>query len=142
RAEADRAAATVAAVHLARDLANTPSLEKTPEWLADQARRVSDAAGLRLRVWDERELAAEGFGGIVAVGRGSAHPPRLVEVSHEPRGATRRIVLVGKGITFDSGGLSLKPSDAMKTMKTDMAGGAAVLGVMTALRRLGVGAHV
>src|SRR5262249_59644027 len=83
------------------------------------------------------ELAAEGFGGILAVGAGSARPPCLIELGYHPPGARTHVVLVGKGITFDSGGLSLKPSDSMKTMKTDMAGGAAVIAAMSALAELG-----
>jgi leucyl aminopeptidase len=137
RAAVERAAAVVAAVHLARDLANTPSLEKSPEWMAEQARGLAARAGLRITVRDEPALTAEGFGGILAVGRGSSRPPRLVEVTYDPGRARRHVVLVGKGITFDSGGLSLKPLDGMTAMKTDMAGGAAVLGAMSALGAVG-----
>jgi leucyl aminopeptidase len=137
-----QAAAVVGAVHLARDLANTPSLEKSPQWLADRARAACEAAGVVVRVRDEAELAAEGFGGIIGVGQGSARPPRLVEASWSPTDATRHVVLVGKGITFDSGGLSIKPPDGMISMKTDMAGGAAVIATMTALAALEVGVKV
>jgi leucyl aminopeptidase len=142
RAAVERAAATVAAVRLARDLANTPSLEKSPEWLAAQCVELAADSELVAEVWDESRLAAEGFGGILAVGRGSARPPRLVRLAYEPEGATRHVVLVGKGITFDSGGLSLKPADGMVPMKTDMSGAAAVIGAMSALSRLGVRARV
>jgi leucyl aminopeptidase len=140
-----------AAVALARDLVNMPSDVKTPRWLAARAVEVAGRSGLSVRVRDEAELAAAGFGGIVAVGRGSVHPPRLIELSYQPDSAAAagpaddagaHVVLVGKGITFDSGGLSLKPSDGMKLMKTDMAGGAAVIAVMSALRALGVRARV
>jgi leucyl aminopeptidase len=134
--------AVVAAVHLARDLANNPSLEKSPAWLANRARKVGEAAGLTVTIRDEKAMAAEGFGGVLAVGRGSSRPPRFVEMTWSPRGAKRHVVLVGKGITFDSGGLSLKPPDSMPGMKTDMAGGAAVIATMTALRALGVKAKV
>ena len=89
-------------------------------------------------MWDADELAAQGFGGLIAVGSGSASPPRLIELGYAPAGAQEHVVLVGKGITFDSGGLSLKPNDGMKLMKTDMAGGAAVIAAMSALGRLGV----
>ncbi|MGN6473628.1 MAG: leucyl aminopeptidase [Mycobacteriales bacterium] len=136
------AAAVVAAVHLARDLANTPSLEKSPEWLAGRARELCEAAGVSVRVRDAAELAAEGFGGIVGVGQGSSRPPRLFEATWSPAGAQRHVVLVGKGITFDSGGLSIKPPDGMPSMKTDMAGGAAVIATMTALSTLDVGVKV
>ncbi|WUH97331.1 leucyl aminopeptidase family protein [Spirillospora sp. NBC_00431] len=144
------------ATAIARDLANTPSREKDPSWLAAQAEQIAAATGLTVRVRDEKELAGEGFGGLIAVGGGSSRPPRLIELSYDPRSAggsggsspqmehvpdgpaERHVVLVGKGITFDSGGLSLKPNDGMKTMKTDMAGGGAVIAAMSALRGLGV----
>jgi len=132
-----RGIAVSEAVCLARDLANTPSLEKTPAWLAARAVQVAQGAGLGVRIWDDEQLAADGFGGVLAVGSGSAHPPRFIELSYAPAGARRHVVLVGKGITFDSGGLSLKPSDGMVAMKTDMAGGAAVIATLSALARLG-----
>ena len=140
-----------AAVALARDLINMPSDVKTPSWLAARAVEVAGRSGLSVRIRDEAELAAAGFGGIVAVGSGSAHPPRLIELSYRPDSgaaagpadaAQAHVVLAGKGITFDSGGLSLKPNDGMKLMKTDMAGGAVVIAVMSALRALGVRARV
>jgi leucyl aminopeptidase len=126
------------AVALARDLTNTPSVRKSPQWLADAASKVAAAEGLDIRVWTDQELVSSGFGGLVAVGSGSDRPPRLIELRYAPPGAGRHVVLVGKGITFDSGGLSLKPNDGMKAMKTDMAGGAAVIAVMSALASLGV----
>ena len=155
----ERAATVAGAVALARDLANTPSMIKSPEWLADEAVAVAAEHGLSSRVWREAELAAGGFGGILAVGSGSVHPPRLIELGYQPAPAPgqlapdqpapdqparadRHVVLIGKGITFDSGGLSLKPNDGMKLMKTDMAGGAAVIGAMSALARLGVRTRV
>ena len=134
----ERGAGVARAVALARDLTNTTSLEKCPQWLADRAQALAAETGLTVRVRDEGALAAEGFGGLIAVGAGSPRPPRLIELTYEPDGADRHIVLVGKGITFDSGGLSLKPNEGMKTMKTDMAGGAVVIAVMGALRELGV----
>jgi leucyl aminopeptidase len=132
----DRATAVTRAVSLARDLANTPSDRKSPAWLADQAVAVAVANGLAARVWDERDLASEGFGGLLGVGAGSVRPPRLIMLSYHPPHPARHIVLVGKGITFDSGGLSLKPNDNMKMMKTDMAGGAVVIAVASALAAL------
>ena len=137
-----RGTTTARATALARDLANTPSLDKSPAWLADRAKEIAAESGLTFRVRDENELRAAGFGGLIAVGAGSARPPRLIELSYEPAGAARHVVLVGKGITFDSGGLSLKPNDNMKTMKTDMSGGAVVMAVMSALRAMGVSARV
>jgi leucyl aminopeptidase len=109
----------------ARDLVNTPSNTKNPSWLVKQARKVAKAAGAEIDVLDGKALRAGGFGGVLAVGQGSATPPRVVILRKSGRGP--RIVLVGKGITFDSGGLSLKPREAMVLMKTDMAGAAAVL---------------
>ncbi|WP_113704447.1 leucyl aminopeptidase [Nonomuraea lactucae] len=131
------------AVALARDLANTPASVKTPAWLAERAAEQ----GVPVRVWDEEQLRADGFGGILAVGRGSARPPRLIQLSYTPEEppagpATRHIVLVGKGITFDSGGLSLKPTENMKVQKTDMAGGAVVIAVIGALAALGAPVRV
>ncbi|MEW9553484.1 leucyl aminopeptidase [Nonomuraea sp. NPDC050783] len=129
----ERARITAGAVALARDLANTPSSVKDPAWLAERAVET----GLPVRVWDEEELRADGFGGILAVGQGSARPPRLIQLSYTPeQPAERHVVLVGKGITFDSGGLSLKPTENMKTQKTDMAGGAVVIAVLRALAEL------
>jgi leucyl aminopeptidase len=131
------------AVHLARDLINTPSLVKSPAWLADRAARAAGAAGLDVEVLGPDELAEGGFGGLLGVGAGSPRPPRLVQLRYSPPAAAtgdgaavRHVVLVGKGITFDTGGLSLKPSGSMVGMKTDMAGAAAVLATMTALGAL------
>ncbi|MFZ5851493.1 MAG: leucyl aminopeptidase family protein [Actinomycetota bacterium] len=137
QAALDRALAVADAVWLARDLANTPPNEKSPHWMAAQAQQLARAAGLVCRVRDEEALAAEGFGGILAVGGGSARAPRLVELRYDPGVPARHVVLVGKGITFDSGGLSLKPRDSMPAMKTDMAGGAVVYAVLGLAARLG-----
>ena len=134
----ERAAVVAGAVALARDLGNTPSMTKSPAWLAGEAERIAAACGLSCRVWTEADLARDQFGGLLGVGSGSARPPRLIELSYQPADPQRHVVLIGKGITFDSGGLSLKPNDGMKTMKTDMAGGAAVIATMSALARLGV----
>jgi len=120
-----------------RTLALVPSNVKNPAWLADQAREVAEGARLAIRVWDDVELAEQGFGGIAGVGQGSATPPRLVRLDYTPRGRkgrkAPRVVLVGKGITFDTGGLSIKPRDNMMTMKRDMTGAGVVLSVMGAL---------
>ena len=120
-----------------RALATVPANLKTPAWLAEQAVEVGEAAGLEVTIWDEEKLLAEGFGGILAVGGGSVHPPRLIRMDYTPRGASKKmptVVLVGKGITFDSGGLDIKPSESMLTMKRDMSGGGAVIAAMAALR--------
>jgi leucyl aminopeptidase len=144
-AEAIRVAGVVArAVFTARDLINMPSLVKSPQWFAERAAAVARAAGLEATVRDVAQLDAEGFGGLVAVGGGSPRPPYLVELGYEgPAGGDERHrVLVGKGITFDSGGLSLKPTGGMANMKTDMSGAAAVLATMAALPELGAPGRV
>jgi leucyl aminopeptidase len=130
-----RADATV----IARDLANEPSLDKTPAWLADRAKKIGKAAGVTVSVMEPAELEQRGFGGILAVGSGSTRPPRLIRLDYRPAGKTRgHVVLIGKGITFDSGGLSIKPNEGMAQMKTDMAAGAAVIGVLQALPATGI----
>jgi leucyl aminopeptidase len=140
--ELRRAEVVARAVALARDLANTPSGLKSPEWLASEAARLVEGTGIEIRIRREGELAAEGFGGILAVGGGSARPPRLIELRYGPAGASTHVVLVGKGITFDSGGLSLKPNEGMIAMKTDMAGGAVVIATLCALAELGADIRV
>ncbi|MFF5174222.1 leucyl aminopeptidase family protein [Micromonospora sp. NPDC000089] len=124
----DAAGATARMTSLARDLTNTPSSVKNPQWFAEQvAAAAADQPDLHLRVRGPEELAAEGFGGILAVGGGSASAPRLVELEWRPADARTHVVLVGKGITFDTGGISIKPVPAMKLMRKDMAGAAAVV---------------
>ncbi|MCW2600487.1 MAG: Leucyl aminopeptidase [Frankiales bacterium] len=129
----DRAVAVAKATAVARDLVNTPPREKTPVWLAAQAKTL--LKGLTVRVRDDRELRAEGWGGVIAVGMGSSRPPRVVEATYDG-GGSRHVVLVGKGITFDTGGISIKPNDSMVTMKMDMGGAAAVLATLRAVADL------
>jgi leucyl aminopeptidase len=126
------------AVAWARDLVNTPSNTKNPGWLADQVlARFAGRAGTTVTVLEPDELRAGGFGGVLAVGGGSASPPRVIVVSYRsPSAGERHPVLVGKGITFDTGGISIKPTAGMREMKTDMAGGAAVLAALDAVARL------
>ena len=142
-----------AAVALARDLVNEPAGAMTPRRLAHVAGEIAEREGLTLTVLDEVEIANMGLGGLQGVARGSEEPPRLIELVYEPprrprsdgRPARRRVptlALVGKGITFDSGGLSLKTADGMETMKTDMGGGAAVLAAMSVLPSLNPGVKV
>ena len=132
----DHAAAVAEGTNLARDLTNTPAGDKSPESLAQEARKIA-RNGLKVKVLNEKELAAKGFGGILGVGRGSPKPPRLIELRYEPPGAKRTIAFVGKGITFDSGGLNLKPTDSgIDWMKMDMGGAGAVLGAMHAIAKL------
>lgn len=135
-----RAEAIAHAGWRARFLATVPANLKSPAWLAEQAVAAAAEAGLEAKVWDEHQLAAEGFGGIIGVGQGSATPPRLIRLDYTPAKAGRRtptVVLVGKGITFDTGGLSIKPGQAMTTMKRDMTGGAVVIATMAALAQVG-----
>lgn len=117
-----------AATWTARTLAVTPSNTKNPAWLADQAAAAARRAGLQVEVLGPAELAAGGFAGILAVGAGSASPPRLVVVRYEPDGGgDRHVVVAGKGITYDTGGLAIKPRESMVAMKTDMTGAAVAL---------------
>lgn len=120
---------SAAATLLARDWVNTPSNVKNPAWMVRQARRIAARTGAQVDVLAGRRLVAGGFGGVLAVGAGSASPPRVV-VLRRP-GSGRRVTLIGKGITFDSGGLSIKPRESMMLMKTDMAGAAAALAAIT-----------
>ena len=131
---------TAEAVAWARDLVNTPSSTKSPAWLADQAlARLAGLDGVTVTVLDRAELVAGGFGGVLAVGGGSATPPLVVVATYRPAGDHQvHPVLVGKGITFDTGGLSIKTNAGMREMKTDMAGGAAVLAAVDAAARLGL----
>ncbi len=132
----DRAQVLADAVTLVRDLVNTAPSDLVPATFAAEAQRVAAACGLGIEVLDENALAAGGYGGILGVGQGSVHPPRLVRLEYTHPGATRTLVLAGKGITFDSGGLSLKPPKSMEWMKSDMGGAAAVLGAMQAISAL------
>jgi leucyl aminopeptidase len=122
---------------LARDLTNTPSQEKSPAWFAGQVTRAAaKQAGLTAQVRDPERLATEGFGGILAVGGGSTRGPHLVELAWRPRRAERHVVLVGKGITFDSGGINLKTREGMKLMRKDMGGAAAIIAATLGAARL------
>lgn len=136
----ERAIAVGGAGWTSRMLCTVPSNLKNPPWLAAQAEAIAAEAGLKITVWDEKRLATDGFGGLVSVGRASATPPRLIRLDYTPRKAGRRtptVALVGKGITFDTGGLSIKPGEAMVNMKRDMTGGAVVMATMGALSAVG-----
>jgi leucyl aminopeptidase len=141
-AAARRAQVLADAVALVRDLVNTGPSDLYPASFAAEAQRVAEAAGLAYEVLDERELAEAGYGGLTGVGQGSVHPPRLVRVAYAHPDASRTVVLAGKGITFDSGGLSLKPPKSMEAMKSDMAAAAAVLGAVAAIAALGPAVNV
>ncbi|MFV0286590.1 MAG: leucyl aminopeptidase [Demequina sp.] len=122
-----RARILAGAVAGARDLVNTPPLDMFPGAVAEIAQSYGAAHGVEVEVWEPQRLADEGFGGILAVGMGSSRLPRLVKVEWAPEGASQHVAIIGKGITFDTGGISLKPSKSMETMKSDMSGSAAVL---------------
>jgi leucyl aminopeptidase len=133
-----RVETVVRAVLTVRDWVNTPPNLLYPQSFADQAKALVKDTKISVEVLDEHALVKGGYGGIMAVGGGSSRPPRLVRLSYAPRGATFHLALVGKGITFDSGGLNLKPGDSMYTMKCDMAGAAVVLAATDAIARLGL----
>ena len=128
-------------VNRVRDLVNHPPSFLGPEEFVDEAVKSAGRCGLQIDLWDENRLFKEGYNGLLAVGRGSCKPPRMVTLTYEPKSAKDdkipHVVLVGKGITFDSGGLSLKPGASMVDMKSDMAGAAAVLGAMEIIGQLG-----
>lgn len=131
------ARAVAHATSLARDLVNTPPNYCQPKHLASTAKRIAKENNLRTKIYDQKRLKQIGANGILAVSAGSDSPPYLINIVYKPRGARGKpIALIGKGVTFDSGGLSIKPGASMYTMKCDMAGAAAVLGVMSALREV------
>jgi leucyl aminopeptidase len=126
----------------ARDLVNMPAIDATPDFLATEAKAMAEANGLTCRVWSRAELQEAGFGGILGVGSGSINEPRFIELGYEGDGDARPIALTGKGVTFDSGGLSLKQPEWMETMKDDMGGAAATLAAMRAIALLKPKANV
>ena len=132
-----KATAVVEGVVLARDLVNEPGGSLTPQVFARKVTRMAKEKGLTVKVMDETAIKKAGFGGLLGVNRGSDHPPRFVELTYRPKGkAKATLALVGKGVTFDSGGLSIKPWQGMSEMKTDMGGAAAVVGAMSVLSSL------
>ena len=139
-------AASVAAVCdatvMAREWVTTPSNDKRPAAFAEMIQKAATSAGLKVSVRDDRWLEKQKFGAMLAVGQGSSATPRLVILEYAPRGAKKTLVLVGKGVTFDSGGINLKPSGSIETMKMDMSGAAAVAGTMMAVARLKPGVKV
>jgi leucyl aminopeptidase len=137
-----RAAIVAKYTYLVRDLINTPPSHLTPDSFTKKMSAVVKAAGgakagLKIQIWDEKQLKAQGFGGIIGVGQGSANPPRLLHISYTPKGKDfKRYAYVGKGITFDTGGLALKPAAGMEAMKSDMSGAAAVSAAVVAIAEL------
>jgi len=134
------ARAIATGVRLARDLVNRPARDKAPRKLAAVAQDLSDK--IDVTVYGEDEISERGFGGLEAVNLGSDEPARMVVMRYSPPGATATVAFVGKGVVFDSGGLSIKPAAGMETMKTDMAGAAAVLGAIQAIATLGTVVNV
>lgn len=131
------------AVDSIRRLVNTPPSHLYPETFAQRAKeRVANLSKVSVKIYDEKQLEKGGFGGILGVGQGSSRGPRLVEVKYSPKKAKTSIALVGKGITFDTGGISLKPADSMTIMKSDMAGAATVLNAVAAVAELELQAEV
>ena len=130
-----------AAVHDTRDLVSMPANDLYPQSFASQASKLAKGSAVTVTILDEKKLAAGGFGGLLGVGKGSVRPPRLVKIEYKPTGAKKKIAFVGKGITYDTGGLSLKPANSMLGMKYDMTGAATVLNAVLAIARLKLKVH-
>lgn len=141
KGDAEHAAAVAAAVACARDLVNTPPSHLFPAEFAQRAKALGEAAGLEVEVLDDKALQKAGFGGVIGVGKGSSRPPRLVRLTHrgsrlaKKPGQAKKVALVGKGITFDTGGISIKPAASMHHMTSDMGGAAAVIATVTLAAR-------
>jgi leucyl aminopeptidase len=138
----DRGARIAEAVNAARDLVNEPGGTLTPARLADRAVELGEAGGVTVEVLDKAAIEDAGLGGLLGVNRGSFQEPRFIRMTHAPEGATAHVVLVGKGITFDAGGLSIKTADGMVGMNGDMGGGAAVIATLSAVADLVPGVKV
>jgi leucyl aminopeptidase len=132
----DEAMIVAEATNFTRDIVNTPPEDCYPKTMADIAKTLSDESSLSLHILKPKALKKEKMHTLLAVARASRHTPRVIHLSHKPKNAKKVITLVGKGLTYDSGGLSLKPSDFMVTMKADKSGGSAILGIMRAVERL------
>jgi leucyl aminopeptidase len=142
KAAVTTAEVVAAAVNRTRDWVNTPPRDLTPDLFAQAVNAVDGRAKVKVTVWDEARLRKERCGGILGVGQGSANPPRLVQLSYRPRKPVAHLALVGKGITYDSGGITLKPAAGLMTMKCDMAGAAAVVNATFAIAELGLPVQV
>jgi len=138
----ERAGVVARATFVTRDLVNTAPSHLFPGTFAEEIEALVDHAKVDVTIYDEEALAEGGFGGLLGVGQGSANPPRLVRLDYSPSNAKGHVALVGKGITFDTGGISLKPAGSMETMKSDMAGAATVGAVVHAVAELGLDVHV
>ncbi|WP_411105911.1 leucyl aminopeptidase [Streptomyces sp. cmx-4-9] len=142
KAAVERAAVVAREVNIARDLVNTPPNDLTPEAFAAVASASAKENGVKVQILDEKALVKGGYGGIMGVGKGSENPPRLVKLTYTHPKAQKTLAFVGKGITYDSGGISLKPAGHNETMKCDMAGAAAVFASVVAVARLGLQVNV
>ncbi|WP_214326678.1 leucyl aminopeptidase [Nonomuraea sediminis] len=142
QAVAERATVLADSVKLVRDLVNTPPSDLWPARFAEIAEQTAGEVGLDIEVLDEKQLKDGGYGGLIGVGQGSANPPRLVRLSYSHPEAAKTLAFVGKGITFDSGGLSLKPTTSMDWMKSDMGGAGAVFGALVGIAKLGLPVNV
>ncbi|MDE7318079.1 MAG: leucyl aminopeptidase [Helicobacter sp.] len=129
-------------VNFARDLINTIPDVATPDYLAQKAKKLADDVKMDCKIYDEHYLQKEGMNAFYAVSKASVHPPRLIHLHYKPKNPKLKIAVVGKGLTYDSGGLSLKPSDYMVTMKADKSGGCAALGIIAVLAKLGLDVEV
>ncbi|MFE7105077.1 leucyl aminopeptidase [Streptomyces sp. NPDC057575] len=142
KAAAERAVAVAEEINRSRDLINTPPNDLYPESFAAVATAAGKEHGIKVQVLDEKALVKGGFGGLLGVGQGSTHGPRLVKLAYTHPKAEKTLALVGKGITYDSGGISLKPAGHNETMKCDMSGAAAVFAAVVAASRLGLQVNV
>ena len=134
----NRAAIIAKYTFLVRDLVNTPPSHLTPKSFCEKLKPLSRKVGVQVEIFDEVQLKRQGFGGIIGVGQGSANPPRLLHLSYRPRKSKHRLAYVGKGITFDTGGLALKPAQGMEAMKSDMSGAAAVCAAILSIAELNI----
>lgn len=142
RTAVKNASSVVQSIYVSRDLINTPPNDLPPAELALRAKAALTGLPVAVKIWDENALKADGCGGILGVGLGSSRPPRLVKMTYAPKGASAHLSLVGKGITFDTGGISIKPASKMHEMKADMSGAASVIGAMQAIATLGLNVNV
>ena len=141
-ASVTRAATVARAVRNARDLVNTPPNDLYPDAFAERAKALAEAAGVSVEILDEFQLAEQGYGGVLGVGGGSSRPPRLVRLTYRPETASKKVALVGKGITFDTGGISIKPAANMDHMTSDMSGAAGVVAATCLAADLGLDVEV
>lgn len=130
------------AVNKTRDIVNTPPADFYPKVMAETAKKIAKENNLECKIEGEKYLEKNGMNAMLSVGRASIHESKLIHLSYKPKNAKKKVVLVGKGLTYDSGGLSLKPADYMVTMKSDKSGGSAVLGMMSAVAKLGLDVEI